>query len=236
MSAGGRFVSFWAVESQLIKGVHGGNYFVYDRQKKQLEVVAEGTGYKQGKAFCNPPQNIVDKPWFPFLCPQSGIFIHDVPTNTSDWVSQSDNTYARDESLVVFASQSNSLVPNDFNKCESARFGLHDCVDIFLYDAKSGHTEIISRSNDEKPSNGDSHTVSISNDGQWIVFASSASNLTAEKKSGIFLYERENSRLKYFPGGAPRISADGRWVAFMGQGGVNLYERETGKLKLITGH
>jgi Tol biopolymer transport system component len=67
------------------------------------------------------------------------------------------------------------------------------CANIYLHDRQTGQTSIISISGSNKSGNADSSSPSMSQDGQWIAFASSASNLVAGDTNGqsdIFLYHR----------------------------------------------
>jgi len=67
--------------------------------------------------------------------------------------------------------------------------------DLYLYDAELGATQLISRTPQGKSGNNDSKYGSISGNGRWIVFDSSASNLTelpdTNGKSDVFLYDRD---------------------------------------------
>lgn len=70
--------------------------------------------------------------------------------------------------FIVFASQANNLVANDTNGQE----------DIFRYDLLTGETILVSVGLEGVGGNDGSNAPDISADGRWIVFASSASNLT----------------------------------------------------------
>lgn len=110
------------------------------------------------------------------------------------------------------------LVPNDTN----------NRADIFVHDRITGETTRISVSNSGTQANNYSEWLAISDDGQWITYASTASNLVPNDtngKSDIFLYNRltaEVSRISNRINGTqsseasytPTISGNGQLIAF----------------------
>jgi Tol biopolymer transport system component len=76
-------------------------------------------------------------------------------------------TISVDGRFVAFQSLATNLVPRDSN-------GL---MDIFVYDRLSRTTEIVSITTDELPSDGESFLPVISRNGDFVVFASWATNL-----------------------------------------------------------
>ena len=126
-----------------------------------------------------------------------------------------------DGKYIVYASSSSDLVRNDTNSLP----------DVFLYHVDSGQTERLSVPyNAAKVSNanGESSIPSISADGEFVAFVSTASNLTVGDKNNtadIFVYQRSTatvkriSRFKYQGeySATPTqvdISDDGRFVVF----------------------
>ncbi|WP_309895976.1 carbohydrate-binding protein [Archangium sp.] len=119
---------------------------------------------------------------------------------------------------VVFASKASTLVVCDTNAAE----------DIFLHDTGQGTTRRLSVSPGGTQANGGSSSPDISGDGRLVVFASRASNLVPGDTNGhadIFLLDLKDGRLERVslaPNGAqangasthPRLSADGRFIAF----------------------
>ncbi len=99
---------------------------------------------------------------------------------------------------------------------------------IYVRDRTAGTTEIVSVSNADEDGNGNSFTPSISEDGRYVAFSSEASNLVAGDINlceDIFVFDREERtivRASVSSDGVeangdcrvPRISADGRYVAF----------------------
>lgn len=74
----------------------------------------------------------------------------------------------------------------------------------------------------------DAHYPTISGDGRWVAFASSAANLVNNDTNSnldVFIYDRKTRGIRRVSirtnksqsdrgSGSPAISADGRWVAF----------------------
>ncbi|MHB1457603.1 MAG: TolB family protein [Armatimonadota bacterium] len=131
----------------------------------------------------------------------------------------SDNpAISSDGRYVVFQSLASNLTAGDTN----------GCLDVFIRDRDSSTTERVSVSSSNEQGNGNSYNPSISADGRYIVFESTASNLISEDTNGnsdIFIYDRINlttERISVTSLGTqmsvdshdPCISADGTCVAF----------------------
>ncbi|KAB2853360.1 MAG: hypothetical protein F9K46_18465, partial [Anaerolineae bacterium] len=111
-----------------------------------------------------------------------------------------------------------SLVPGDGDSIN----------DIYLYDRQTCEVQLISVSTAGLKSNGDSYDPSMSGDGRYIAFESSATNLVTGDTNGetdIFLHDRlttTTTRVSVDSNGdqandhsyAAHISADGRIIAF----------------------
>jgi uncharacterized repeat protein (TIGR01451 family) len=125
-----------------------------------------------------------------------------------------------DGGFVTFMSLADNLVPNDTN----------GVADVFVRDRSAGTTERVSVSS--KGRQGDAHSgfssgADISADGQFVVFASDASNFARGDVNGnsdVFIHDRltrttelVSRGLDGLPatGDAPVISADGNFVAFL---------------------
>lgn len=119
---------------------------------------------------------------------------------------------------VAFDSWANNLVPGDTNASQ----------DVFLRDNNLGTTSVISVSSTGSAANSHSNWPSVSDDGRYVVYASSASNLVADDGNNardIFLYDGDTAnttRVSVDGNGiegnadstVPLISADGRYIAF----------------------
>ena len=123
-----------------------------------------------------------------------------------------------DGRYVAFDSAASNLVAGDTN----------GNYDVFVYDRSTHKTRRVSVSSKGRQGNDDSYDPSISADGRYVAFASSASNLVAGDANNafdVFVYDRKTHRTRRVSvssGGAggngasvyPSISADGRYVAF----------------------
>jgi Tol biopolymer transport system component len=160
-----------------------------------------------------------------------------------------------DGRYIAFISVGIDLVPGvtDANRAS----------DVFLYDRVTGATTLISHAagNPATTANARIDGCRISADGNYVVFASSATNLVAgqtvpppgEEVSNVFLYQRSSGALTLIghgngPSVSPEISADGGFVVFLssatdlvpGQTDTNggqdvfLYERASGAVSLVS--
>ena len=107
-----------------------------------------------------------------------------------------------DGQLIPFESNANNLLDVDIN----------NATDIFLYDDSDQTIELVSIATDGTQANGDSSSASISGDGNYISFTSSASNLAANDTNGlhdIFLRDRLNQYTALISVAADGSSANG---------------------------
>jgi Tol biopolymer transport system component len=126
-------------------------------------------------------------------------------------------------SLVVFEARDGALVQNDFNRV----------ADVYARDLSVERTELISAHAaglESRTPNGPSYpgSTSVSGDGRWVVFASTADNLVdgdTNQCRDIFLRDLVAGTLTLVsastngtpgngPSSEPAISGDGRYVAF----------------------
>jgi Tol biopolymer transport system component len=124
---------------------------------------------------------------------------------------------------------------------------------VYMQDVETGKTTLISRANGSrgKPAGGDSYEPQISNDGRYVAFTSTASELGGGARAGrarVFVRDlhQADTKLVSVPGGEslpanafasePAISGDGRFVAFAsivpGRSGISgrasqVYVRDT---------
>jgi Tol biopolymer transport system component len=118
-----------------------------------------------------------------------------------------------DGRYVAFESLASNLVGGDTNAA----------WDVFVHDRFSGTTERVSVDSSGAQANSDSRSASISADGRYVAFASSAGNLAAGGSLGtwnIYVRDRQTGTTECVgasadsDSGAPAISGDGRYVAF----------------------
>ncbi len=144
-------------------------------------------------------------------------------------------TLSADGRFVAFATRATNLAAGDINGKK----------DVYLKDLKTGEIEWVSQTNDETSGNGDSgqvsrdfltgmgERISLSSDGRFVAFSSSAGNLTTGEPNGcvgfgldpcinIFVRDRQRGTTMPVTNEAPRmgiallpaISEGGRWLAF----------------------
>ena len=123
-----------------------------------------------------------------------------------------------DGRYVVFTSSATNLVAGDTN----------GVADVFVRDLATGATDRIT---DGNAASGDVPS-SISADGSFVTFASSASNLVAGDSDGVrdvFLWNRSTGGTRLIaPGGASAIAADGAAIAVGGGSDIVLVDRASG--------
>ncbi len=141
--------------------------------------------------------------------------------------------------FVAFASFNNDLVPGDTNVCPGDP---GTCMDVFVRDRVLDTIERVSVGLDGVQANNHSRYPVISDDGRWVAFASSASNLIEEIDTNslqdVFVHDRCRVNGAFVDGCVPStervsitnngeqaagsdveplrldMSADGRYVAF----------------------
>ncbi|MDQ2973364.1 MAG: hypothetical protein M3Q79_02695, partial [bacterium] len=140
-------------------------------------------------------------------------------------------SFSADGRYVVFQSTATNLVAGDTNALD----------DVFLKDTQTGTTTRISTDSlGAQATGGNSFRPDISSDGRYVVFYSTASNLVAGDTNtfrDVFIKDTQTgitTRLSTDSSGAqsdgqsyfPKISADGRYVAFE-SGATNLVAGDT---------
>lgn len=226
ISANGRFVAFSSWSSNLVSTTTNEYYehhvFVRDLQKKKTTRISVNSDGLPGNAFS---------------------------------VSSSPALSA-DGRFVAFASRATNLVPNDNNFR----------TDIFIHDRLTGKTERVSVDSSGNEGNGDSHYTELENpwiidsgmcacfttvdpffigsgspsitaDGRFVAFDSSASNLITKDmntRQDVFLHERDTGITRRvsvdskgkeasYGSGFPSISANGRVMVFTSKANITNY-------------
>jgi Tol biopolymer transport system component len=155
-----------------------------------------------------------------------------------------------DGRFVAFTSEASNLVPGDTN---------HHW-DVFVHDRLTGQTTMVSVASDGTPGNGASGGTSISGDGRFVAFSSSASNLAPGDTNGVidvFVHDRltgQTTRVSVASDGTQGnasndggvLSGDGRFVVFfsassnLAPGDTNaamdvfLHDRQTGQTTRVS--
>jgi len=243
ISSGGRYVAFRSAASNLVASDSNGvdDIFAKDlltgatirASVDSAEVQANGvsdnpsiTTYGRYVAFWSFATNLVAGDTNGF----GDIFLRDTQAGTTIRVSVdstglqanggSDNpTISSDGRYVVFRSAATNLVAADGNGAE----------DIFRRDIVSGTTIRVSVDSAGAEANGGSFNPSMSPDGRYVVFRSSATNLVAGDTNGVDdVFIRDitggtTTRVSVDSAGAeangasnnPTVTANGRYVAFL---------------------
>jgi Tol biopolymer transport system component len=148
------------------------------------------------------------------ICQRVSVSSQQAPANFVSYFP----TVSGDGQWIAFQSDAFNLVANDSNST----------TDIFLHQRDFARTIMISINSQGEQGNSTSSEPSISADGRYIAFHSYASNLVANdtnKKSDIFVYERETGTLSRVsvrskgeqvngPSFGAAINENGRFIAF----------------------
>jgi Tol biopolymer transport system component len=243
ISADGRYVAFTSFASNLVSGDTNdtGDIFVHDRQSGQTTRVSVASNGTQANDESGRASISADGRYVAFWSAASNlvsgdtngawdIFVRDRQSSQTTRVSvasngtQGNSTSARasisaDGRYVAFWSYASNLVSGDTN----------GAWDIFVRDRQSSQTARVSVASDGTQGNSGSGYPSISADGRYVAFSSSASNLVSGDTNGCgdtFVHDRQSSQTTRVsvdsngtqgngsPDYAPSISADGRFVAF----------------------
>jgi Tol biopolymer transport system component len=243
VSADGRFVTFQAYDG-------GWHIFVRDTTLGTTERVSVSTSGEpanydsEDAAISADGRYVVFESGATNLAPGDrgwgGIFLRDRQAGTTeridvDAAGRSADLYSyapfvsADGRYVVFISYGSNLVAHDANGDES---------DVFVRDRVKHTTELVDVSTLGVQSNGVNDEPAISRDGRYVVFVSTASNLSAEPVAGgfhVFLRDRvahitelASPRASGAEGNEawPTVSDDGRHVAF-GSSASDLVRRDT---------
>jgi Tol biopolymer transport system component len=248
ISADGRFVAFISYATNL-HPAHGPliDVFVRDLQENTTTLVsrAAGASGEAGNQHSVSPSISADGRSVAFTSFASNlhledqdvirdVFVRDLDANTTTLVSRADgatgakaNSYSDEPAIsadgrfVAFTSEASNL-PADGDTAD----------DVFLRDLEEDTTTLVSRAAGPSGDNGNgpSGEPAISDDGRFVAFSSSATNIHPENGDAnreVFvrdMHENTNTLVSRADGATgekgndysiePSISADGRFVAF----------------------
>ncbi|MEK7815216.1 MAG: putative Ig domain-containing protein, partial [Pseudomonadota bacterium] len=244
ISADGRYVAFTSYASNLVPGDtnRASDIFVKDIQTGEIVRADTATDGTQGDSYSFHPAISADGRYVAFMSSASNLVLGDTNGSSDSFVKDlqtgeivrantaADGVQANGESnygpsisadgrYVAFASYASNLVPGDTN----------GRPDIFVKDLQTGEIVRANTAADGVQANGESnYGPSISADGRYVVFDSTASNLVSGDTNGrtdIFVKDLRTGgiiRANTAAEGAqandhsvdPEISADGRYVVF----------------------
>ena len=254
LSATGRFVAFVSSATNLVPGDTNGfvDVFVRDRVTRSTTLVSVASDGTQADGDSFLPTVSGDGRYVAFgsfasnLVPgdtngESDVFVRDRWAGTTRLISMSSvgeqgNRLSGDPEIslngrfVTFYSFASNLVPKDTN----------GDGDVFVRDQVTNTTTLVSVATDGTQGDNSSSGPSISADGRYVAFDSSATNLVPEDTNGtddVFVRDRmagTTTRVSVATDGTqaderslvPAISADGRFVAF-GSDATNLVAGRT---------
>jgi hypothetical protein len=258
ISGDGRFVAFWSNATNLVPNDTNDSYdaFLFDRQTHTMSLVSTGYGGVPANGHSRRPvvsrdgnfvvfessaSNLIAPASCPLLQPCTGgdknnaddVFLYDVASKTVSLVSADDkgssaNGASNRPSLsgngrrIAYQSDATNLVSGDAN----------GKMDVFLRDMAGG-TVIVS-SGPSGQANNSSHSPSVSANGSYVSFDSTASNLGAGDSGGdldVYLKNVDTGAIEQISvrsgggqvtdhpsdgivGSDSTISSDGRFVAF----------------------
>ena len=200
ISADGRFVVFVSAADNLVTNDSNGAFdvFVRDRQLgKTLLVSINASGTRSGNGPSHSPTISANGQFVVFesaACDlvandtnnASDVFLRDLVAGTTTLISVSTNgvnpgnlestapTFTPDGRYVLFASRASDLAANDSN----------NAVDLFVRDTAAGTTKLVTRNATNTSSFAGKSAIwdgnrQISDDGRWVAFHSSATNLVS---------------------------------------------------------
>jgi len=250
ISADGRYAVFYSAASNLVSGDTNRSYDVFVRNRmspstERVSVTSSGS-QSNGSSFSPfaKPSISADNRYVAFQSSASNLvsndtnnasdaFVHDRSSGMTERVSvatsgsqaagfSSAPSISADGRYVAFYSDASNLVSGDTNRKE----------DVFVHDRSNGSTQRVSVSSSGVEANGRSLSLfsgpSISANGQYIAFESTASNLVSSdtnRRSDVFVHDRNSgvtervsiSRSGYQGNSdscSPSISANGQFIAF----------------------
>ena len=275
ISEDGRYVAFGSGATNLVPGDINDydDVFVHDRQTGETTLVSVSSEGMQGDYHSGSPSLTPDGRYVAFssgatnlVFPNdsslySDVFVHDRQTVETTRVSVSltgggGDSDSRAPSIssvgryVAFESFASNLVPGDTpgNK------------NIFVRDHTMGQTTMVSVSSEGVQGNGLSRFPSISAEGRYVAFQSTADNLMADDTDrdwDIYVHDRETGQTTLISVSSdgvkgndwsmnPSISSDGRYIAFESladnlitddtnlRKDIFVYDRDTEKTSLVS--
>ena len=243
LSSDGRYVTFQADATNLVAGDTNGatDVFVHDRGTGATTRVSVGAAGAQATGASRNPDVSSDGRYIAFDSQATSlvdgdtntatdVFVHDRATGTTTRVSIATGgaqgngaseipSISANGRYVAFQSVATSLVAGDTNNRS----------DVFVHDRATGATTRVSVGNSGIQADNSSSSPALSGDGRHVAFSSAAINLVTGDTNGaidVFVHDRLTgtiARVSIGSGGTqaaggassfPRLSADGRYVAF----------------------
>jgi hypothetical protein len=216
ISDDGRYVAFYSAASNLVPNDTNGqsDAFVHDRQTGQTQRISVATDGTQGNGFSGLDDLSANGRYVVFTSAASNlvsgdtngvldVFVHDRQTGQTIRASVASDgsqangisrlgTVSADGRYVALLSAGSNLVPGDTNGKD----------DIFVHDTTTGLTTRVSVASDGTQANdhnrdGCGSSASISRDGNYVAFDSSATTLVSGDTNGVldtFVHNRQTGQ------------------------------------------
>ncbi|NOQ63187.1 MAG: DUF4214 domain-containing protein [Methyloprofundus sp.] len=242
ISADGHYISYESSNTNLVADDNNAanDIFVYDRLTAATTRISVDSSGNQASDSSHFPSISADGRYITFSSSafdlvsndhnaSDDIFVYDQATGQQSLVSinaageQADNhsilpSISADGRYIAFNSTASNLVDNDTN----------DASDVFVYNRKLATQQRVSLNDAFQQANNDSFGASISANGRYVTFFSSASNLTSDDHNidkDIFAYDTQNKQQTLISINSsseqaddkndwPTISATGQYIAF----------------------
>jgi len=242
ISADGRYITYISNASTLVVGDTNGatDVFVTDTITGTTTRISTASDGTQGDRPSYAPAISADGRYITYYSEATtlvagdtngalDVFLFDTTTGTTTRISTAtDGTQANGSSFdaaisadgryITYYSEATNLVVGDNN----------GAYDVFLFDATTGTTTLVSKATDGTQGDSRSYTPAISADGRYITYYSEATTLVAGDTNGTldaFLFDTttgtttlvsqatdgtQGNSISY----TPRISANGRYVTY----------------------
>jgi Tol biopolymer transport system component len=255
ISGDGRWVTYASEADDLVDDDTNGvrDVFLYDRDTRVTQRVSLRSNGEQAAGPSTAPAISGDGRWVTYVSDAADlvdddtngvrdVFLYDRDTRVTRRISVHSNgsqatgssyfdpALSADGRWVTYASDAADLVDDDTNGGR----------DVFLFDRDTGVTRRVSVRSDGGQTGGSQFVQSISADGRWITYESSAANLVdgdTNARFDVFLFDRDTGTTRRVSvrsdGGqatgesmGPAISADGRWISYRSDA-ANLVDGDT---------
>jgi Ca2+-binding RTX toxin-like protein len=239
ISGDGRFVVFGSNANDLVPDDTNGYYdiFVKDLETGAIERISVSAGGAQSNSFNSSPTISGDGRYVAFLSAATNLgetnppgftnlYVKDRLTGATVWSSDIPNFGDAAEVDAAISQDGRHVVFTTYK--EPSPIG-NFAQDVFVLDLTTGVFSPVSTTGTGAAANDDSGEASISGDGRYVAFSSTATNLASGDANGfqadIFLKDTATGDIRLISNdvnglggnlasGRPVISNDGRYVAF----------------------